>query len=265
MIVEVGRDVRALKVGDHVAAVTQTGAFSEEVTAPALGVVKIPDSCDIEAAAGLLVGFGTAWTSLKDRAQIKEGQTCLVLGAAGGVGLACVQLSRVLGARTIAVCRGKEKAEYLRLIGADIVINMQGRKIDELRYLVKKVAPEGVDVVFDPVGEPFTSQALRCIRWGGHLLLIGFAGSKIPKVPANVALVKNLTVHGIYWGALMQNNPALFRKSVDEVARLFANGDISVNVHNTFSLEHAREAFSVLLTRKVIGKLLLLPGPRSML
>lgn len=262
---EVGRDVRFLKVGDHVAAVTQTGAFSEEVIAPALGVVKIPSSCDLEAAAGLLVAFGTAWTCLKDRAQLQPGQTCLVLGAAGGVGLACVQLARAFGANTIAVCRGKEKADFLRVVGADTVIDMQGRRPEELRNLVKRAVPNGVHAVFDPVGDPLTSQALKCVAWGGHILLVGFAGSKIPRIPANVALVKNLTVHGIYWGSLMQHDPVTFRKSLDEIARLFANGDIKVYVHGTFSLEQAREAFSVLLTRKVIGKLLLLPGPRSML
>lgn len=187
-----------------------------------------------------------------------------VLGAAGGVGLAAVQLARVMGATVVAVARGPAKMEALRAAGADHAIDLAGRRPEALRALVAAAAPGGVDVVFDPVGGALFGEALRCARWGAHLLVIGFAAG-VPPVPANLALVKNLTVHGVYWGAHMRHAPAAFRASLEAVVALFASGDVAVHVSHRYSLEQAREAFSVLLNRGAVGKLLLLPGPRSQL
>ena len=266
VIIEVGRDVRGLQPGDAVAALTPGGgAFAAEAIAPAIGVVRLPPGCDLEAAAGLPVTFGTAWMGLNDRARVQPGQVVLVLGAAGGVGLAAVQLAKALGARVIAVARGQSKIDALKSAGADVCIDLAQHKADEVRRLVRSAAPLGVDVLFDPVGGVLATEAFKTMRWGGHIIIVGFASGKPPALPANIALVKNLTIHGLYWGAHMQHDPKAFRASLDAVARLFAAGDIAVNVSHRYSLEQAPEAFSVLLKRGVIGKMVLLPAPRSML
>jgi sacsin len=265
VVIEVGRDVLSLKIGDRVCAVVQNGAFAEEVVAQALATVKLPASCDVEAAAGLPVAFGTAWMALKDRANVQPGQTVLILGAAGGVGFAAVQLSKALGAVVVAVAQGSAKMEALRAAGADECIDMQGRKPEDLRMLIKRAVPHGVDVLFDPVGGALFSEAFKTIKWGGHIVVVGFASGKVPSLPGNLLLVKNLTVSGLYWGKTLTMNPAAFRRSLEEIARLYANSDIAVHVSHTYSLEQAAEAFGVLMNRRVIGKLLLCPTPRSML
>lgn len=268
IVTEVGRDVRSIKPGDRVVAVTQNGAFAEEVVAPGLSTVKVPSSCDIEAAAGLPVAFGTAWMALHDRANVTPGQTVLILGAGGGVGLAAVQISKILGAKVIAVARGSSKMAALKAAGADVCVDMNGKKAEELKGLMSqrmhgKAAK--VDVLFDPVGGALFTEAFKMMAWGGHVVIVGFASGKIPSIPANIALVKALTISGIYWGKTMKENPTAFRQSLESVARLFAGGDIFVNVSHKYSLEEAREGFSVLMNREIIGKLLFCPSPRSML
>ncbi|KAI3431798.1 hypothetical protein D9Q98_010551 [Chlorella vulgaris] len=264
-VIEVGRDVRTVKVGDKVCAVTEGGAFGEQAVARENLVVKLPANCDVDAAAGLPIAYGTAYLALRDRADLRPGQTILVLGAAGGVGLAAVQLAKCCGARVVAVARGHSKVTTLREAGADEVINMEHHKPEQLKGLMRHCAPQGVDCVFDPVGGTLLTEALRCCRWGAHVLIIGFASGHIPKVAANVLLVKNLTMHGIFWGSYQQHNPRLFRKSLEEVGRLFGSGELNVNISHRFSLEQAPEAFSIMMNRQVIGKILLLPQPRSML
>jgi NADPH:quinone reductase len=267
VISEVGGDVRnSFKIGDTVCAVTPGGAFASETVAQAISVVKIPASCDVENAAGLPVAFGTAWMALNDRANVQPGQTVLVLGAAGGVGLAAVQLSKILGAHVIAVARGESKMSALKSAGADISIDLSRHSIEELPNIIKKAAPkEGVDVVFDPVGGPFFTAGFKSLKWGGQMIVVGFASGKVPPIPANIALVKNITIHGLYWGAHKEKDPVLYRKSLEEVAKLYAGGDIFVHVSHKYSLEQGKEAFSVLMNRGAIGKLLLVPGVRSML
>jgi NADPH2:quinone reductase len=266
VISEIGLDVRNLKVGDTVCAVTAGGAFAEETVAQAISVVKIPASSDVENAAGLPVAFGTAWMALRDRANVQPGQIVVILGAAGGVGLAAVQISKILGATVIAVARGESKMFALKFAGADICIDLSRHTIEELPILIKKAAPkEGVDVVFDPVGGPFFTAGFKSLKWGGQIIIVGFASGKIPAIPANIALVKNITIHGLYWGANKEKDPALYRRSLEEVAKLYAGGDIFVHVSHKYSLEQGKEAFSVLMNRGAIGKLLLVPGTRSML
>ncbi|PRW33214.1 quinone oxidoreductase 2-like protein isoform A [Chlorella sorokiniana] len=263
-VVECGRDVRTLKVGDKVCAVTQGGAFAEEVVVRENVVVKLPDSADVEGAAGLLITYGTAWLALRERADLRPGQTILVLGAAGGVGLAAVQLARTMGARVIAVARGHDKMAALKQAGADECIDMAHHKPEQLKSLLRQSASQGVDVIFDPVGGSLLMESLKTARWGAHILIIGFASGTIPKLPANLLLVKNLTAHGIYWGSYMQKEPRVFRKSLDEVVRLFTAGAVRPQTSHRFALEEAPDAFRVLLNRQVIGKILLLPQPRPM-
>ncbi|PSC69189.1 quinone oxidoreductase 2-like protein [Micractinium conductrix] len=264
-VVEVGRDVRTLQVGDKVCAVTSGGSFAEEVIIREQQAVKLPDNVDLEAAAGLPVAYGTAWLALRVRADLRSGQTLLVLGAAGGVGLAAVQLGKAMGVRVIGVARGGDKMRALREAGADECIDMAHHKAEQLKGLLRQSASQGVDCVFDPVGGPLLMESLKCCKWGAHLLLIGFASGHIPKLPANILLVKNLTAHGVYWGSYQQKDARTFRQSLDEVARLLGTGAVGVNVSHKLSLGQAPEAFQIMLNRQVIGKLILLPQPRSML
>lgn len=274
VLVDVGHDVRNLKVGDAVCAVTDGGSFAEMVDVPAGGVIKLPKSVDLEAAAGLPVCFGTAYLALHERANIQRDQVVLILGAGGGVGLAAVQLARLAGAKVIAVARGKAKYQVLKSLGADAVIDTQNKKPSQLKDLVQSAlrtlttngSPQsGVDIVFDTVGGSLFSESLRVVKWGAQILLIGFASGDIPKIAANIALVKNMTIHGVFWGSYRQFDVKTFRKSLEETVKLFAEGDIVVNVSHKYALEQAREAFQVLLNREVVGKLLFVPTPRSML
>eukprot|EP00887_Chlorella_sp_A99_P005437 scaffold1.g5437.t1 len=277
----------------EVCALTQGGAFAEEVVVREGMAIRLPqgESMDLQAAAGarLPVAFGTAWLALHDRADLQPGQALLVLGAAGGVGLAAA-----MGARVVAVARGARKAGVLREAGADAVIDVEHLRPEELRGLVRQAAPEGVDVVFDPVGGPLLTEALKTLAWGARILTIGFAAG-IPKLPLNVLLVKNATVHGVYWGSYAQHEPRAFRRSLDEVVKLLAAGRIRVHVSHIYSLEQARVAAAVVvvinirgggggalnvecgtprlaalpeveawLVTQVVGKLLLMPGPLSM-
>ena len=270
VISEVGTDVRGgrFNVGDCVCALTSGGAFSEEVFAPAASTVRVPRTCDVEAAAGLPVAFGTAYMGLVQRVNISHGQWVLITGAAGGVGLAAVQIARGMGARVIALVRGEEKMRMVKDLGAEVCIDTStlgknnDRKNSDVKNIVRQYTKNGVDVVFDPVGLP---EAVSLLRWGGHVVVVGFASGKIPKYPGNIILVKNITVHGLYWGKHLETNPTMFRESLEAVADMYARGDVVVNVSHRYSFEQWQEAFSVLKNRQVVGKLLFCAHPKSML
>ena len=263
---QVGSSVKGFSAGDKVCALTRS-ALSEEVVVDERSVIALSSSLSqerLEEAAGLPVTFGTAYLSLVDRARLRPGQTLLVLGAAGGVGLAAVQLGKVLGARVVAVARGQDKMRVLERAGADACIDSAALGETLLRDAIKKAAPGGVDVVLDPVGGDHFFEAFKCVKWGAHMLVIGFAAS-IPKIPANIALVKNTTIHGIYWGSYQFKEPATFHKSLADSARLFSEGRVNVYASHRLGFEAAPEAFAVLLNRQVIGKLLVLPRAPSAL
>eukprot|EP00890_Picochlorum_soloecismus_P003034 jgi/Picsp_1/3731/NSC_06567-R1_quinone oxidoreductase-like protein 2 homolog len=269
-VIEVGRDVSSLDIGDTVCALTNGGAFSEEVIAPAIGTVKLSNALgfeQIESAAGLLVCGGTAYLGLIQKAGLRRGQNVLILGAGGGVGLAAVQIAKAVGAFAIAqVGSGWSQGDKVRVVesmGADVCIDSSKVKsTKELKKIVNQVAPNGIDVVFDPIG---FKPALSLLKWGGQVIVVGFASGEIQSYPANLALVKNITIRGLYWGAHMEHSPKEFRESVEAVVKMFDQGDLVVHVSHTYSFEQVQEAFSVLKNRKVVGKLLLCPGPRSML
>jgi len=270
-VIQVGRDVSSLAVGDTVCALTNGGAFSEEVVAPAIGTVKLSTAQgnfeQIESAAGLLVCGGTAYLGLIQKAGLRRGQSVLILGAGGGVGLAAVQIAKAVGAFVIAqVGSGWSQGDKIRVVesmGADVCIDSSKVKsIKELKRIVNRAAPNGIDLVFDPIG---FKPALSLLKWGGQIIVVGFASGEIQSYPANIALVKNITIRGLYWGAHMEHSPKEFRESVEAVVKMFDQGDLVVHVSHTYSFEQAQEAFSVLKNRKVVGKLLLCPGPRSML
>ena len=267
-VTEVGSAVRDLAVGDRVLAVLpRFGAFSDTVTCRATDCFPLPAGLSLEAAAALPVAYGTAHLSLVHRCRLRAGQTVLVLGAAGGVGIAAVQIARALGAKVVAVARGPRKLAALRAEGAEVVIDSDalsgpGALKKELEAAgVRK----GVDVVFDPVGGDALTEALKCCAWGAQVAIIGFASGDIPKLAANTLLVKNVTAHGIYWGSYAQHQPAVLRESLQQLLAMAAEGKLSVRVSHAVPMERAHEAFAALLGRETIGKAVLVMGGRARL
>ena len=267
-VLAVGAAVRGLAPGDAVLAVLpRFGGFAEEVKAAASDCFKLPPGLELVPAAGLAVAYGTAHVALDHRCGVRDGSTVLVLGAAGGVGLAAVQVTKALGARVAAVARGPAKAAALRAEGADVVIDAdmvdakRGGLKAALQAADSNFAPKGVDCVFDPVGGKALADAMKCLAWGGHIALIGFASGDIPKLPANVLLVKNITAHGIYWGSYAAHRPRVLRDSLAQLAAWAAQGTLRVRVSHAVPMAQAQEAFGALLRREAIGKVVLTMGP----
>ncbi|KAG2491901.1 hypothetical protein HYH03_009853 [Edaphochlamys debaryana] len=267
VVAAVGEGVTSLAPGDKVCAVKQGGAFAESVVAPAGAVWRVPDAVPLEDAAAIPIVYGTADVALRHRAGLAAGQTVLVLGAAGGVGVAAVQLSRLAGARVVAVAAGKAKADFLKAQGADAVIDTEAVAASgrALHVAIREAAPKGVNVVFDPVGGKQLFEALKSVAWGAQYLVIGFASGDIPKVPANLLLVKNATLHGVFWGSYMMHRPRVLADSMRQVLAWFAEGKLKVEVFARFPLDRVTDAFTVILDRSVRGKVLLTVGPQARL
>mmetsp|Transcript_7032 Transcript_7032/g.13360 ORF Transcript_7032/g.13360 Transcript_7032/m.13360 type:complete len:358 (-) Transcript_7032:405-1478(-) len=264
VVTEVGAEVLHLKPGTAVCA-PSSGAFAQECVAAASQVLSLGPSqhlslSQMQEAAGLPIAFGTAHVALQERAQLKGGEVVLILGAGGGVGVAAVQIAKRMGGRVVAVARGEAKCEVLRQIGADAVIDTALEPGVKLRDRIKQAAPDGVDVLFDNVGGEQYDESLKTLKWGARILVIGFASGKIPKIPANIALVKNLTVHGVYWGSYAKHRPKVLYSSLQLLSEWFRAGEIGVHVSHRFSFEQAPIAFQTLLSRQSIGKVLLIPS-----
>lgn len=255
---DVGADVSAFRIGDAVCGVGVVGSFAEEHVIEESRLFLVPDGCDIVAAAGLPVAFGTSHLALTHRAHLRPYQVLLVLGAAGGVGLAAVQIGKVCGATVIAVARGKEKADLLNSVGADVVIDpSDGSLIKSVQSFLGSKKLRGVDVLYDPVGGKLFKDSLKLLNWGAHILIIGFTSGEIPSIPANIALVKNLTIHGIYWGSYFKHQPTILKDSMNELLSWLSKGFISVHVSHKFPLSQANQAFSTIAQRKVLGKVMI--------
>lgn len=260
IVTEVGPAVTGVTVGDHVVAVVGTGGYADEVIADEASVFKVPNGVNLHAAAGLPVAFGTAHVGLVHRAGLRAGQVLLVLGAAGGVGMAAVQIGKMCGAIVIAAARGEAKAALLRRLGADCVIDTApgGKALtDGAKAFLAARKRRGVDVLLDPVGGAQFKEGLRLLAWGGHIVVVGFASGEIPSIQANVALVKNLTVHGIYWGSYMKNRPAVLRHSMETLLGWLQDGSVTVHVSGSYDLCEANKAIGVLLGRGALGKVIL--------
>jgi NADPH2:quinone reductase len=255
VVKQVGSDVDSLKIGDRVIAFSTWGGFAEELVVDQTRTVIISDKMDYERASAFVLTYGTSYHALKDRAHLREGETLLVLGASGGVGLAAIQLGKAMGATVIAAASNPEKLSACQENGADYVINYAQ---DDLRQSVKEITKgRGVDVIYDPVGGSFSEKALRDMSWGGRFLVVGFAAGEIPKVPLNIPLLKGCSVVGVFWGEFTKREPDLNKQNNQELMDLFDQGKISPHIHRVYPLEKAGEALNELLQKRVIGKVVL--------
>lgn len=254
----VGPAVNNFKVGDAVCGFVGLGSFAQFVVTDQSRLFRVPEGCDLVAAGALPVAFGTSHVALIHRANLRSGQVLLVLGAAGGVGLAAVQIGKVCGAVVIAVARGAEKVEYLKSLGVDHVVDVSNvNVITSVKEFLKTRKLKGVDVLYDPVGGKLMKESMKLLNWGAHILVIGFASGEVPVIPANIALVKNWTVHGLYWGSYSIHRPGVLEDSLKELLSWVQRGLIRIHISHTYSLSQANHAFSAIKERKVIGKVMI--------
>jgi NADPH:quinone reductase len=251
----VGDGVTNVKVGDAVMAITAYGAFAEEVKTDARRVLRLPQGMDFPTAAAFGLAYATSDHALRDRGQLRAGETLLVLGAAGGVGLAAIQIGKTIGARVIACASTEEKLAVCRDHGADATINYA---TEDLRARIKELTNgDGPDVIYDPVGGPFTEPALRSIAWRGRLLVVGFAAGEIPKIPLNLTLLKGCAIVGVYWGDFARREPDRFADQMRQLGEWFVEGRVTPHISARFPLDRAREALRLMAERKVTGKVVL--------
>jgi len=257
-VTEVAPDVRGIAVGDRVMGTMPWGGYASEAVASAGDVTRIPDSMPFEIAAGFPVAYGTSHGGLEWRARLRPGETLLVHGAAGGVGLTAVEIGKAMGATVIATAGGPEKLEIARRHGADHLIDYRS---EDIRARVRELTDgRGVDVVYDPVGGEVFDASLRSIAWEGRILVIGFAGGKVPQVPANILLVKNCDVIGFYWGSYRAKKPEQVRRSYERLFRWFEEGKLRPHVSERFDLADAAKALDALRSRRSTGKVVLTTG-----
>ena len=257
VVKEVGAGVTSVRPGDRVMAFTVHGAFAAEVKLDAARVLPIPPAMDFETAAALLLTYGTMDHALRDRGQLRAGETVLVLGASGGIGIAAIEIAKALGARVIACASADHKLAVCREHGADELINYGN---DDLRERIKAVtAGRGVDVVVDPVGGPYTEPALRSLAWRGRLLVVGFAAGEIPKIPLNLTLLKGASIVGVFWGDFLRREPDAFRESVRQLGVWHREGKLRPHISARFPLARGADAIKLMADRKVVGKVLVVP------
>ena len=253
----VGAGVTSLAAGDRVLGYSGYGAARERIALAADKLVKLPAGLDFDRAAGVSVTYGTTLYALKDRAHLKTGETLAVLGASGGVGIAAVELGKLMGARVIACASSAEKLAFAKRHGADVGIDYAK---DELKDALRTATGgNGADVIYDPVGGPYAEAALRSIAWEGRYLVIGFAAGDIPKLPLNLVLLKSADVLGVFWGSWISRDPAGFRANTEQLLAWVAAGRLSSHVHAVYPLAEAPAALKAIASRKVMGKVILRP------
>jgi len=257
VVESVGAGVTDIAVGDRVLGSTGHGTAREYIAVPAKQLVKIPEKLDFDRAAGLTVTYGTTLYALRERAQLKSGETLAVLGASGGVGLAAIEIGKIMGARVIACASSAEKLDFARSHGADETVNYAS---EDLRGALKRLGGErGIDVVYDPVGGPYAEPAVRSLGWEGRYLVIGFAAGEIPKLPLNLVLLKSCDIRGVIWGAWVARNPQGQRALMTDIVRWCAEGKLSGHVHAVYPLAEIASALKAIADRKAMGKIVLRP------
>jgi NADPH2:quinone reductase len=257
VVTAVGEGVRGFQVGDRVLSSCGLGAFAERAVIGAGGTWKLPDAMPFEEGAALPIVYPTSHAALVLRAHLAPGETLLVHAAAGGVGVAAVQIGKALGARVLATAGGEEKLEVARRAGADVAIDY--RKEDFVARVLEETGGRGADVIYDSVGGEVFDRSLKCIAWNGRLLVIGFAGGDIPQVKANRILLKNIAVVGLHWGAYVSHEPERIPETFRALFDLYAAGRIRPLIFHTYPLEQAAEALVALGSRKTWGKVILAP------
>ncbi len=251
----VGPDVKSLKPGDRVAAMLQFGGYAERVGVDETTVMKLPEGLDAAAACALMVGYSTSHHALKQRAQLKAGETLCVLGASGATGISAIQIGKQMGARVIGVASTEEKRAIAREAGADIVLGYENLK-DTLK---EATGGNGVDVGYDPVGGDAFDALARSMAWKGRLLVIGFASGKIPQFPVNLSLVKGFSIVGVYWGSFTQREPGVFAENMRELVGWHLAGKVRPLIEGVYPLADAAKVLKRVLTRGATGKLILKP------
>ena len=255
VVKEVGAEVRNVQPGDRVMAFTTYGAFAEEVKTEATRLVPLPEAMEFVTGAAFLLTYGTSDHALRDRAGLQPGETLLVLGAAGGVGLAAIEIGKALGARVIACASSEEKLAVCRSHGADATIDYAA---EDLRERIKALTDgRGADVVYDAVGGPYSEPAFRSLAWRGRHLVVGFAAGEIPKLPLNLALLKGASLVGVFWGDFARREPRALAESLGQLARWYGEGKLRPHVSQTLPLEQAAQAIRLLASRQAKGKVVL--------
>ncbi|MDE2136671.1 MAG: NADPH:quinone oxidoreductase family protein [Gammaproteobacteria bacterium] len=261
VVEQVGEGVAGVKPGDRVIALTPSGAFAERVPADAAALTPLPEGIDFATGSAFLLTYGTAYHALADRGALKAGETLLVLGAAGGVGIAAIEIGKALGARVIAAASSEEKRRICREHGADEVIDYTGADLKSV--LAALTAGRGVDVVFDPVGGAVTEAALRNCAWRGRYLVIGFANGDIPRIPANLLLLKGCSLIGVFWGRYVKSEPAAWARDLATLFQWLGERRLRPHVAARYPLERGAEALAALLERRACGKLVIIPAANS--
>jgi NADPH2:quinone reductase len=251
----VGEGVTQLRVGQNVACLSGTGGFATHVAAPAALCLPLPEGFSHADAAAFIMTYATSHHALVDRAQLKPGETVLVLGAAGGVGTAAIQIAKALGAKVIAAASSDEKCALCQSLGADATINYQSQNLREALKVM--TSGKGVDVVYDPVGGEWAEPALRSIAWRGRYLVVGFAAGPIPALPWNLLLLKGASLVGVFWGEFAKREPQANAAMMKQLAQWYAQGKIKPVIDQTLPMSALKQAFAIMGSRSVKGKLVL--------
>lgn len=258
VISAVGVNVDQFKPGDRVVGLCSIGAFAEKVSLPADRVVPVPAEVNFDVAAAFLLTYGTSWHALKDRAALRAGETLLVLGASGGVGLAAIQIGKALGARVIAAASTEEKLQVCRDNGADATINYT---TEDLRERIKDLTDgNGPDVIYDPVGGEYAEPAFRSIAWRGRYMVVGFANGEIPRLPLNLTLLKGASLMGVFWGSFSQREPENFKRDIADMLALLRQSKLAPHISGRYPLSEGHQALNDMMNRKVTGKVVIQMG-----
>ncbi len=255
VVKKVGAAVKRHKVGDEVFGIIPHGGYAEEVCVSAKAVFPKPPNMPHEIAASFMMAYGTSYHALKDRAHLKEGETLVVLGASGGVGLAAVELGKLMGAKVIACASTDEKLELCKKYGADLTINYSN---EDLKNRIKELTDgKGADVIYDPVGGDYSEKAFRAMNWDGRYLVVGFAAGDIPKIPLNLPLLKSCQIVGVFWGAFTMKFPSENMANIMQLMQWFGTGELKPHIHGVYPLAETPKALEEMMARKVSGKIVI--------